>query len=204
MRVGILGGSFDPIHQGHLILAEDAFIQLSLDRLLLVVAARAPLRDQAYATSAGHRLRMTALAVESFPGFEVCDLEIERGGVSYSIDTVRELRQSMPDAEFWWILGEDQLAQLSQWRSIEQLVKLVRFAVLSRDPKGSGRDPSIPGLRVDHLQRRQMDISASEVRQRLAQGQSTRSLLPAGVHEYIQTQRLYPTPMLHQMRQKEL
>lgn len=191
MRVGILGGSFDPIHQGHLILAEDAFLQLKLDRLLLMVAGQAPLRERPYTASGTHRLGMVTAAAESFPGFEVSDLEINRGGTSFSIDTVTELRERMPGATFWWILGEDQLEQLPHWRSIEQLATMVHFAVLSRDSKAEGRQPTIPGLQVEHLRQRQVDMSASEIRERLRRGQSVRSLLPPRVEQYIQSHGLY-------------
>lgn len=190
MRTGILGGSFDPIHHGHLILAEDAANQLQLDRVIFMVAGDAPLREAPYAAAKEDRIVMVRQAVQTHALFEVSSLECERPGPSYSIDTILELSKQHPDDSFWWILGEDQLSRLENWHRVDALVERIRFACLSRHTTIENAAP-VRGARVDHLRPRRVDISATEIRAAMQKGESVSALLPEKVHAYIQQKNLY-------------
>jgi len=180
-RLGILGGSFDPPHAGHLAAAEAAFRQLSLDQVRIIPAARAPLRDSGPRASAEDRLALLHLAFAGLDWAAVDDREIRRGGVSYSIDTARELAAEHPEADLLWILGADQLARLHLWRSAPELCRLVRFGVLARDGQAGQPDPSLVGLaRVEWLRAPEVSVSSTAIRQALAEGRGVgKALLPA-------------------------
>ena len=189
-RIGLLGGTFNPIHLGHLLIARDAMEQLHLDRVKFIPAALPPHKPLAGNVSAAHRLRMTRLAVRGEPGLEVDDIEIRRGGRSYSVETVAELKRRHPEAEFYFIIGADSLEELHQWYEIGQLTRLCVFAVLAR-PGCKLATPA--GLRIrrrvvrGHL----CEIASRDIRDRLAGGRSIRWLVPENVLRYIQRQKLY-------------
>ena len=193
LRIGILGGSFDPPHAGHLALAEAARLQLSLDRVHVIPAAQAPLRDSSPRASAAERLLLLHLAFDDLPWAVVDDREIRRGGVSYSIDTARELASAHPGDTLYWILGADQLARLHHWRDAAALCGLVRLAVLSRDGQPGAVDPSLAGVaRVDRLKAPEIAASSTAIRQALAEGRPVGMALPPAVADCIQARRLYP------------
>jgi nicotinate-nucleotide adenylyltransferase len=197
VKLGILGGTFDPPHLAHLALAEEARSLLGLDRVLFVPAGDPWRKAGQEITPAEHRLAMVHLAVADKPHFEVCTLEIEREGPSYTVDTLAELAdQYGPEAELYLILGEDALHDMPNWKEPERIVALARLVVARRP---SLPEPPVPpesaihGLaeRLIPLDMPPIDISATALRERARQGLSLRGLVPAGVAEYIEQHGLY-------------
>jgi nicotinate-nucleotide adenylyltransferase len=189
-RIGILGGTFDPPHVGHLLLALDAIEALGLDQLVLVPAARQPLKQGVPMTAAEHRLEMVRLLAAADFRFSVDDSEVARGGLSYTIDTVRGIAATHPDAELFLLMGADTAATLPQWREPEALALLVQVAVAGR---GDGPTPKPAGFRIQPLPSRRVDISATEIRVRVGAGRSIRGFVPDAVAEYIAAHGLYRT-----------
>lgn len=182
-RTGLFGGSFDPIHIGHLILAREAREELGLDRVIFIPAALSPHKLHRTPAPAGVRLAMVRAAVEGEDGFEVEDCELAREGPSFTIDTVRRLRERNPGDVFSYFIGDDNLAQLSTWKEIDELKRMVQFVVLSRGgPGGPGGFPTVG---------RPVAVSSTEVRKRVAQGRSIRYLLPPPACELIYRNGLY-------------
>lgn len=187
MRIALYGGTFDPPHHGHLILAREAREQLELDRVVFIPAARSPFKPGAEITPPAVRLAMVRAAIEGEDGFSLDDSEIMRGGTSYTIDTVLAARERWPAAELFWFVGGDHIAELPKWREWEKLRTLVKFIVFSR----GGEAPIDPGFpRVV----RRVDISATDIRARVAQGRSIRYLVPEPVRVLIEQHRLYQNP----------
>lgn len=186
-RVGIFGGTFDPVHHGHLLLAEAALEQLDLDRILFIPAALSPFKqDRPPGASAEQRLRMLRLATASEPRFGVDDREIHRDGPSYTLDTVRSLLGDHPGVRFLLLIGADNLAELERWHRIDELRNLVDFAVLDR-----GDDPGATECGFPVVKRR-VDLSSTEIRERLAKGLSIRLMVPAPVYDVIMSEHPYP------------
>jgi len=195
VKIGFLGGSFDPIHFGHLLAAQDVYEQCGLDRLILVPAAQAPLKPNEVESSAEDRLAMLRLAVEGDARFEISDLELQRGGVSFTIDTVRHFRALHPRAQLYWIIGGDQVPQLGRWQEIAELVSLVEFAAIER-PGFEGRaKPDIPGLRLRWCQGHLLGISSTELRVRVRSSLSLNYFTPHNVIVYIREMSLYRPPI---------
>lgn len=189
-RIGIFGGTFDPPHTGHLLLALDALDALALDALLLVPAARQPLKQGAAMTDPAHRLAMTERLATADHRLRVDGSEVARGGLSFTIDTVRALKAAQPDAELFLLMGADTAATLPQWREPEALALLVQVAVAGRGP-GPVAMPS--GFRAVPLPTRRVDISATEIRTRVEAGRSIRGFVPDAVADYIAAHGLYRT-----------
>ena len=187
MKIGILGGSFNPIHFGHLILAQEAKESLGLEKVLFVPCALPPHKSEDDLLSASHRLEMVRLAIQGDPHFELSDLEVRRGGVSYSIDTVSTLRKQFPSATFYFLIGSDALQGLSRWKEIEQLKRLCHFVMAGR-PRFPAVDLPKELLR---LSMPEIDISSREIRQRLKEGRSIRYLVPEPVRDYLEKKQLY-------------
>ena len=182
-KIAIYGGTFDPVHHAHLILAREAIETLGLEKVILVPASISPLKKTAPFASGEVRLAMLRAATKDDPEFDVDECELRRPPPSYTINTVEEIRQREPGAVIYCLIGEDNVQQLPQWRRFAELKNLVRFAVLDR----SGQQPthSYP------LIHRRIDISATEIRQRVAQSESIRYLVPESVEEIIQREKLY-------------
>ena len=189
-RLGILGGTFDPPHTGHLLLALDALDQFHLDRLLLIPAARQPLKVGQEITDPSDRLAMTRLLGIADARIAVDGREVERGGLSFTVDTVRALRGEYPDAELFLLMGEDTAATLPQWREPEALSLLVQLVVVGR---GTEVRPLPAGFRGDRMTTRRVDISATEIRARVRAGSSIRGFVPDAVADYIAAHQLYRT-----------
>lgn len=189
-RIGVFGGTFDPPHTGHLLLALDALDHLALTRLLLVPAARQPLKRGVEMTGPEHRLAMVRALATADPRLAVDDSEVARGGLSYTVDTLRSLRAAQPDAELFLLMGEDTAATLPQWREPEALALLVTVAIAGR---GEEQGPLPAGFRAQRLPVRRVDISATEIRDRVRRGRSVRGFVPDAVAEYIAAQQLYRT-----------
>lgn len=221
--LGILGGTFNPPHLGHLAVARHARQELGLERVLLVPAHTAPYKagrssgagdsGDASAVSASdpgpqHRLRMCQLAVAQEQGLSVCALEVERGGLSYTVDTLRSIHASHPNAQLTFIVGADTASTLGSWREPAQLLELARLAVATRD--GTARQrvldaldavkrPGAGGLPEQHstaggvsfLEMPAIEVSSSRVRERVAQGEAIDQLVGPAVADYIAEQQLY-------------
>ena len=182
-KIAIYGGTFDPVHHAHLILAREAIETLGLGKVILVPAAISPLKKSAPVASGEVRLAMLRAAIKDEPEFEVDECELLRPPPSYTIDTVEEIRRHNPDATMFCLIGEDNVGQLPRWHRFAELEKMVRFVVLDR----SGKQPS----HSYQLIHRRIDISATEIRRRVAQNQSIRYLVPDSVERIIQREKLY-------------
>ncbi len=188
MRTGLLGGTFDPPHNGHLHMARAAQDQLDLDRVLFIPCHHQPLKADAPSASPFHRTAMVALAISGRGDWMLEPLELERGGVSYTAETVENLSQSRPDDELVLILGEDSFRTLGQWYRYETILDRVAIAVVPRE--GSGGDPP-PGARATWVRCEPLSVSSTELRARLASGRRVDDLTPAAVADYIVKQHLY-------------
>jgi nicotinate-nucleotide adenylyltransferase len=182
-KIAIYGGTFDPVHHAHLILARQAIETLGLSKVILVPASISPLKKAAPVANGEVRLAMLQAAIKGEPEFEVDDCELLRPPPSYTIDTVEEIRRRESDATIYCLIGEDNVEQLPRWHRFSELEKMVRFMVLDR----SGKQPSHPY----QLIHRRIDISATEIRRRVAQNESIRYLVPDSVEEIIQREKLY-------------
>ena len=198
--IGILGGSFNPVHLGHLILAQDAFERFELDRVYFVPCACAPHKPADLLAPAEDRLAMLEEAIEGDPRFAVSRAEIDRGGVSFTIDTVREFRQLFPGSGLHFIIGADTLTELKSWRCIGELLSLCAFVTLARPGFRTAdvrdEDIGLPPPWPDRLRARvatghAVDISSTDIRMRLAEGLSIRYLVPETVEMYISEHHLY-------------
>ena len=188
LRLGVYGGTFDPVHNGHLLLARDAVEQIGLDALLFVPCSRSPFKSRKAQATDAQRVAMLRLAIKDEPRFWLSRCEIERPGPSYSIDTVAEIREAFPRAELFWLIGADQLAGLAKWHRAAELRRLVKFVLLHRGEKVSkGRGKTVLSL----PQPRRIDISATEIRHRVKSRLPIDHLVPHPVAAYIKRHRLY-------------
>ena len=198
-RVGIMGGTFDPIHIGHLILGECAFEQFSLDSVLFMPSGNPPhKRDKGDRASNEHRIRMTELAIASNPHFELSLEEMGREGYIYTNETLRRLRQAHPDTEYYFIMGADSLIQFDDWRNPQIIADLAVLTVAVRNDmtmeeleKQADRVRERYHARVLLMNVPNMEISSTELRRRFAGGLSCRYYLPDSVISYIETNRIY-------------
>jgi nicotinate-nucleotide adenylyltransferase len=193
LKLGIYGGTFDPIHTGHLLLARDALEQARLDAVLFVPCAQSPLKNKGPRASAAQRVAMLRAALKGEPRFWLSRCELDRPAPSYAIDTAREIKEAFPHAQLFWMLGHDQWAQLDQWREPDELRRLVRFIRLPRGGDAAApRGGTSRSARVLDLPRpRRIDISATEIRRRVKSRQSIDQLVPATVAGYIRRHGLY-------------
>lgn len=196
MRLGLLGGTFDPPHFGHLHIARAACAQLRLDRVLFVPAGVQPLKQGQISSLPEHRARMVELAIADQPCFQLSRIDLDRPGPHYTVDLLSRVRQQYPEAEIWFIMGEDSLGDLLRWREPARLITLARFAVLQRpgyEPDWPALDAALPALRarLDRLDSPEIDISARAIRQRVKAGLPIDHLVPAAVATFIRERHLY-------------
>ncbi len=190
--IGILGGTFDPPHAGHVAAAVAAHKQLGLDEVRVIPAGQAPLRAGAPVASAADRVAMCRLAFAEHPWAVVDDRETRRAGTSWSVDTARELTREHPDALRVWILGADQLARLDRWKDVVELCGLVEFAVLSREGISTLPPPSLATvIRLSVLKAPEVRVSSTALREAMRRGDSPRNGLPLGVARHIDERSLY-------------
>lgn len=192
MKVGIMGGTFDPPHIGHMLAAETARDSFSLEEVWFMPSHIPPHKHEAGA-SGGDRLAMVEGAIQTHPSFRLLDWEIARGGVSYTLETIRSLQQEYPEHEFYFIIGADMVEYLPKWRGIEELVQRLTFIGVGRP--GTPLDLSaLPGYIADKVMVADMplvDISSTMLRERSAGGRSIRYMVPEPVYDYIQRRGLY-------------
>ena len=198
MNIGVLGGTFDPIHIGHLIVAEEARIKLGFNEVLFVPAGQPWRKLDRNITLAVHRVEMVRRAIADDSHFKLCTLEVERPGPSYTVDTLTMLRKQLGSkASLFFILGRDTLAELPLWKEPNKLVQLCSLVVAPRLGSGDLKhlETSMPGLlgQVIQLDMPVIGVSSAEIRQRIAQGLSIRYLVPVEVGKYITEQRIYLT-----------
>ena len=209
MRLGIFGGTFDPPHVGHLLAASDAIEHLTLDRLVFVPAAVQPLKAGRATASAAHRLAMVRLTVGNDPRLETDSVEVDRDGLSYTVDTLREFARRVPSAERYFLVGADVLASFAQWRDPQTVLDLATLAVLTRradsdsdaiseatqleQQRMSARGSLLDGLaqRSTFVPTRRVDISSTEIRDRVRSGRSIHGFVTDAVGEYITAHGLY-------------
>jgi nicotinate-nucleotide adenylyltransferase len=193
MKVGIMGGTFDPVHIGHLIAAQHACEQAELDEVWFMPTNIPPHKEVGSKTSPQQRWDMVCLAVEGHPRFRPFDMELKKGGVSYSIDTVIELQMKYPGIHFYYIIGADMVQYLPKWYRVDDLVKLITFIGLQRS--GYTLDMSeLPEAIRQALIIAEMpliELSSTMIRQRQAEGKSVRYLVPDRVSEYIEVNGIY-------------
>ena len=192
VAIGILGGTFDPPHAGHVAAAVAAHEQLGLDEVRVIPAGQAPLRTGAPVASAADRIAMCRLAFAEHAWAVVDDRETRRDGTSWSVDTARELAREHPSARLVWILGADQLARLDRWKEVASLCGLVEFAVLSRDGSPTSPPAALSSVvRLTVLAAPPVQVSSTALREALRRGDSPRNGLPLGVARHIEERSLY-------------
>lgn len=198
-RIGIMGGTFDPIHIGHLFIAEEVRTKLKLDKVIFVPSGSPPHKDSKKVSDAKHRYLMTLFATVTNPNFEVSSIEVDREGTTYTIDTIKAFKKIYKnDAEFYFITGADAIMELSTWKEIDKLLKLCRFVAASR-----------PGFRAEKMKEKikelekkynesiytvvvpALQISSTDIRNRIRDDRSIKYLLPESVEHYINKNRLY-------------
>ncbi len=194
MKIGLLGGSFDPPHRGHLALALAAMEQLELNEVVFVPANRNPLKTRAVSATGKQRMSMVAAMIADQPTMSVSDMELTRGGPSYAIETLQELQMVHP-GDYWFLMGADTLRGFDDWKNPLRLLKIARLGVVLRPPLGesdvlSRLNPEVEE-RVDLIRMPADEVSSSEVRTRLENGQSIASWLPDAVFHYIKSNKLY-------------
>lgn len=196
-KIGILGGTFNPIHFGHLILGQSAKEEFGLDKVLVM-----PTKNPAYKTISGgvseqNRIDMINLAIKDFPYFEFSDIELKRNGVTYTVDTLKELTLGHPDSKYYFIMGADSLYQIETWKNPEQILGMADILVATRNDSRSALDAQIDYLEdqyqgtIFHLNSPSIEISSNEIRKRNISGQSIHFFLPECVIEYIERNDLY-------------
>lgn len=196
-KLGILGGTFDPIHNGHLYLARAAYEVLGLDKVLLIPARIAPHKVGLDCAPAKDRYLMTMFAISDEPNFEACDIELRREGVSYTYDTIKSLQEQYPEYELFFIIGGDTVEQLPTWYKIEELLKMVTFVAVGRPgyadviDKAAQKLGSVVYEKVKMLDTEEFSVSSTEIRRRIRNRRNLIGLVPEAVQEYIYLNGLY-------------
>lgn len=198
MKIGILGGTFDPVHRGHLLIAEEARKALGIEEIVMVPAGQPPFKSSEPVTLSKHRLEMLRLAITGREHLWISGVEMERPGPSYTVDTIAEFQEKYRDeGELFFIIGWDSLSQIAEWRDPSRLISMCRLVAVARPgcerPDLQKLEASVPGItkRVSWLDKPQIDISASAVRDKVARGEAIDNLVPKAVAEYIREHGLY-------------
>jgi nicotinate-nucleotide adenylyltransferase len=190
MRLGVMGGTFDPIHHGHLVAASEAAHLLDLDEVVFVPTGQPYRKDAAEVSAPEHRYLMTVIATASNPRFTVSRVDVERPGPTYTRDTLRDLRRLRPDDELFFITGADALGQILSWKGVEELWELAHFVGVTR-PGHDLSDSGLPQDKVTLLEVPAMAISSTDCRERTAAGDPVWYLVPDGIVQYIHKYGLY-------------
>jgi nicotinate-nucleotide adenylyltransferase len=198
MKTGILGGTFDPIHNAHLMIAGEALKRLGLDEVIFIPTSHTPLKEDTVITPVEHRVRMVEVALAGNPAFRLSRIEIDRAGISYTVDTITDLKRSLgDDTELYFITGLDSLETLHRWKEPDKLVKMCRLVTVSRPgyevPDTEELEKDVPGITKNLIiiDDPAPDISATDIRRRVAAGISISDLVPVAVEAYIMQKGLY-------------
>jgi len=189
-RLGVMGGTFDPIHHGHLVAASEVAAKFGLDEVVFVPTGQPTFKQRQAVTAAEHRYLMTVIATASNPRFTVSRVDVDRAGLTYTVDTLRDLNVSRPDADLYFITGADALEQILTWKNPEELFAMTHFVAVNRP----GHTLSIEGLPADRVSQQEIPalaISSTDVRARVRDGQPVWYLVPDGVVQYIAKHGLY-------------
>ena len=198
--VGVLGGTFDPPHLGHLVIARQALTKLGLTRVLFAPTRQPPHKPADGITPIEDRLAMVRLAIAAQPDFSLSQVDVDRAGPTYTVDTMHLLRQQFPDAELYFIMGMDSLSTILTWRSPDRLIQACRLVVFNRPGYSvdlAALEAQLPGLRerTVMLPAPALDIAASDIQRRVRAGQSIAHLVPEAVAAYIAEHKLYQTTL---------
>ena len=188
-RLGVMGGTFDPIHVGHLVTAEEALHQFALDEVVFVPTGRPWMKEHDVVASAEDRYEMTAIGIEPEPRFHVSRLEVDRGGATYTVDTLRALRDEVPGAELFFITGADAMLEIMRWKEPEIIFDLAHFIAATRPGYDVAALDAIPDVTVMRIPA--LAISSTDIRARVHEGRPIRFLVPEGVEGHIRAQGLY-------------
>ena len=189
LKIGLFGGSFDPVHLGHLLVAQAAIEELGLDRLFFIPAAQSPFKPENQPASAAVRLQLLRLALAGETNCEIDAQEIQRGGISYTVDTLRDYAQRFSGAELFYLIGADNVPKLNEWRAPAELARLAEFVAI---PRPGGVSPIFPPpFRGRLLRGFPFAVSSSEIRARVKAGLPVENLVPAAVAEAIHTAKIY-------------
>jgi nicotinate-nucleotide adenylyltransferase len=204
LNIGVFGGSFDPVHYGHLLLAQQCLDSSALDQVLFVPVARSPLRPRGPIADAKARVEMLQLAIADHPQFAISTLELDRGEISYTVDTLRALKLGSPDDTFCLLMGLDSLLDFPRWHEPQEILKIAQLLVVNRPGtsgptvaeawqvlSGYATDEQIDAIRSSIVDSQQFEFSSTDIRQRVARGRSIRFRTPRAVEKYIETQGLY-------------
>ncbi len=189
-KIALFGGTFDPVHLGHLIVAEWAWDMLGLDKVFFIPNHIHPFRKRTNITPPEQRLAMLKLALQTYPDFEVSAVELERKGVSYTVDTLEYFHQEYPESELFFLIGADNLQKFDHWKQPERILKLARIVVYNRDDTNRTAIPR-RSSRFIYLNSPNIKISSTQIRERIKQGHSCKSMLPLNVWQYIEQNSIY-------------
>ena len=187
--IAVFGGSFDPVHNGHVMIARSALAELELDRLIVMPAAQSPFKPDQTLAPAAARMKMLRAAFSGEPEIEISSWELDRGGVSYSIETLRALAAEHPEAQLFYLIGADHVATLPQWREADALAAAATFVVVPRP--GAPEEVFPQPFSGRYLQGKPMAISASEIRERLRAGRSVANFVPPPVAQLLNSMQIY-------------
>lgn len=192
-RIGLLGGTFDPVHNAHIRLAEETQSQMKLDRVLFIPAKIHALKKNEHITEAGHRLKMLELALDGYPDFQVCDVELSRDGISYTVDTLRLLKEKpeYSNSDLFLIIGADNLRDLFMWKEPLEIVKLCTICVFDRPNAFISPDNGMILSKIEKIKAPLMRVSATEIRNKIQDGIPWEKEVPAAVADYINEYNLY-------------
>lgn len=189
MKIGLFGGSFDPVHLGHLLVAQAAREELELDRLFFIPAGHSPFKPESKPTPGSERARLLRLALAGKAWCELDDQELRRGGISYTIDTVRDYASRFPHADIFYLIGADNVAKLPEWKQADELAKRAEFVII---PRPGEREVQLPApFRGRWLKGFPLGVSSSQIRARVKAGLSISELVPPAVAEAIRNNQLY-------------
>jgi len=191
MRTGVFGGTFDPVHIGHLVVADRVRQEWALDRVLFVPSAIPPHKVEDEISPGLHRLEMLRIALSGNKAFELSDIEIRRGGVSYTIDTLRELHTREPDDQWFLLVGADNIREFHLWREPYKIAEMATILVLTRPGYIPTFDEAMPADKIELCEVPEIGVSSTEIRERVFSGKSCRYILPAEVEQYVLNHGLY-------------
>jgi len=194
LRLGVMGGTFDPVHHGHLVTAEEALVQFELDRVVFIPTGRPWMKEGRQVSPAEDRYLMTVIATASNPRFSVSRLEVEREGPTYTVDTLRALADEHPDAELFFVTGADAMLEILHWKDTHEILSLAHFIAATRpgyDLSAFEAEQAAANARVSMMQVPALAISSTDIRERVRDGRPIRYLVPEGVKSYIEKAGLY-------------